>query len=74
MNWNQLISTHRYHPVNSHQYSTEIKENYVKQGRRNVDGYRMYYDMINDNIDRLSDLFNVEEVFDTNRPTPVPQI
>lgn len=61
-------------PVNSHQYSTEIKENYVKQGRRNVDGYRMYYDMINDNIDRLSDLFNVEEVFDTNRPTPVPQI
>lgn len=61
-------------PVNSHQYSTEIKENYVKQGRRNVDGYRMYYDMINDNIDRLSDLFIVEEVFDTNRPTPVPQI
>lgn len=61
-------------PVNSHQYSTEIKEEYVKQGRRNVDGYRMYYDMINDNIDRLSDLFDVEEVFDTNRPTPVPQI
>lgn len=61
-------------PVNSHLYSTEIKEDYVKQGRRNVDGYRMYYDMINDNIDRLSDLFDVEEVFDTKRPTPVPEI
>ena len=61
-------------PVNSSKYSTEIKDTYVKQGRRNIDGYRMYYDMIDDDRDRLSDLFNVEEVFDTKRPVPVPQI
>lgn len=61
-------------PVNSHLYSTEIKGDYVKQGRRNIDGYRMYYDMINDKVDRLSDLFDVEEVFDKKRPTPVPEI
>lgn len=61
-------------PVNSNLYSTEIKEDYVKQGRRNIDGYRMYYDMIDDSRDRLSDLFDVNEVFDQKRPTPVPQI
>ena len=61
-------------PVNSAKYSTEIFDDYVKQGRRNIDGYRMYYDMIDDDKDRLSDLFDVEEVFDTKRPTPVPQI
>jgi len=61
-------------PVNSAKYSTEIFNDYVKQGRRNIDGYRMYYDMIDDDRDRLSDLFDVEEVFDTKRPTPVPQI
>jgi len=61
-------------PVNSNLYSTEIKEDYVKQGRRNIDGYRMYYDMIDDSRDRLSDLFDVDEVFDQKRPTPVPEI
>lgn len=61
-------------PVNSAKYSTEIKGDYVKQGRRNIDGYRMYYDMIDDDVDRLSDLFDVEEVFDEKRPTPVPAI
>lgn len=61
-------------PVNSAKYSTEIFDDYVKQGRRNIDGYRMYYDMIDDDRDRLSDLFDVEAVFDTKRPVPVPQI
>lgn len=61
-------------PVNSAKYSTEIKDTYVKQGRRNIDGYRMYYDMIDDDRDRLSDLFDVEEIFDKKRPVPVPEI
>ena len=61
-------------PVNSAKYSTEIEDTYVKQGRRNIDGYRMYYDMIDDDRDRLSDLFDVEEVFDKKRPVPVPEI
>lgn len=61
-------------PVNSNLYSTEIYSDYMKQGRRNIDGYRMYYDMIDEDVDRLSDLFDVEEVFDKARPTPVPEI
>ncbi len=50
----------------------QVGKNYVRQGRRNLDGYRMYYDMINDNRDWLSDLFDVNEVFDKSRPLPVP--
>lgn len=50
----------------------QIGRNYVRQGRRNLDGYRMYYDMINDKRDWLSDLFDVNTVFDKSRPVPVP--
>ncbi len=46
---------------------------YLRQGRRNLDGQRMYYDMIDDNVDLLSDLFDVNAVFDKRRPTPVPK-
>lgn len=52
----------------------QIGPNYLRQGRRNLDGYRMYYDMINDDLDNLSDLFDVNEVFDPVRPTPVPAL
>lgn len=45
---------------------------YLRQGRRNLDGQRMYKDMVDDSVDLLSDLFEVEEVFDKRRPTPVP--
>lgn len=65
---------HYFCPVNSQKYSLEIKSDYVKMGRRNIDGYRMYYDMIDDSKDRLSDLFDVNQVFDTARPVPVPEI
>ena len=50
----------------------QIGKGYVRQGRRNLDGYRMYYDMINDKRDWLSDLFDVNTVFDKSRPMPVP--
>ena len=50
----------------------QIGKGYVRQGRRNLDGYRMYYDMINDKRDWLSDLFDVNTVFDKSRPIPVP--
>ncbi len=46
---------------------------YLRQGRRNLDGQRMYYDMIDDSVDHLSDLFDVNQVFDKRRPTPVPK-
>lgn len=45
----------------------QLGPDYLRQGRRNLDGYRMYYDP-----DSLSDLFNVSDVFDPARPTPVP--
>ena len=49
-------------------------DGYLRQGRRNLDGYRIYYDMIDDNVDYLSDLFDVKEVFDKKRPVPVPEM
>jgi peptidoglycan/xylan/chitin deacetylase (PgdA/CDA1 family) len=58
-----------YMNVDSNQYWVQITSRYFRQGRRNLDGYRMYY-----NPDMVSDLFDVSEVWDTDRPTPVPPI
>lgn len=55
--------------VDSNQYWVQITDEYFRQGRRNLDGYRMYY-----NPDMLSDLFDVSEVWDSSRPTPVPEM
>jgi peptidoglycan/xylan/chitin deacetylase (PgdA/CDA1 family) len=53
--------------VDSNPYWVQIREDYVRQGRRNLDGYRMYQDLYN-GADKLSDLFDVSQVFDQNRP------
>lgn len=60
--------------VDSSQYWVQIGDDYMRQGRRNLDGFRMYYDLpeTQPTKEHLSDLFNVSEVFDRNRPTPVP--
>lgn len=55
--------------VDSSQYWVQFGDNYMRQGRRNLDGYRMYY-----NPDMLSDLFDVSAVWDSSRPTPVPEM
>ena len=55
--------------VDSSQYFVQITDEYFRQGRRNLDGYRMYY-----NPDLLSDLFDVSEVWDSTRSTPVPEM
>ncbi len=55
--------------VDSNQYWVQITDRFFRQGRRNLDGYRMYY-----NPEMLSDLFDVSEVWDNSRPTPVPEI
>ncbi len=55
--------------VDSNVYWAQLGENYYRAGRRNLDGLRMWY-----NPDKLDDLFNVDEVFDPARPTPVPKI
>ena len=53
--------------VDSSKYYVQIRDRYFRQGRRNLDGYRMYY-----NPDLLEDLFDAKSVFDPARPTPVP--
>ena len=53
--------------VDSSQYYVQIRDRYFRQGRRKLDGYRMYY-----NPELLEDLFNANDVFDPARPTPVP--
>lgn len=45
-------------------------DNFLRQGRRNIDGYRLY-ESYSGQADRLSDLFDVKKVFDTKRPTPI---
>ena len=53
--------------VDSSKYYVQITDEYFRQGRRNLDGYRMYY-----NPDMLTDLFDASEVFDQSRPLPIP--
>ena len=45
----------------------QLGQDHLRQGRRNLDGYRMYY-----NPELLSDLFDTSQVFDSSRPLPVP--
>lgn len=58
--------------VDSHQYATWFGEDYLRQGRRNLDGYRIYYNAIGEQ-DNVSDLFDAKEVLDPLRP-PVPEL
>ncbi len=58
-----------YFNVDSNRYWVQMTDQYFRQGRRNLDGYRMYYDP-----EILSDLFDVSEIWDSSRPTPVPEI
>lgn len=53
--------------VDSSKYFVQIRDRYFRMGRRNLDGYRMYY-----NPELLEDLFDASAVFDASRPTPVP--
>ncbi len=47
----------------------QIGENYFRGSRRNIDGYRMFH-----HPEKLEDLFDVSEVFDSSRPTPIPSL
>lgn len=55
--------------VDSSQYWVQLTDRYLRQGRRNLDGYRMYY-----NPDMVADLFDAASVFDPARPVPVPEM
>ncbi|MCI6004815.1 MAG: polysaccharide deacetylase [Blautia sp.] len=53
--------------VDSSKYFVQLRDRYFRMGRRNLDGYRMYY-----NPELVKDLFDASKVFDKSRPTPVP--
>lgn len=55
--------------VDSSVYWSFLGDTYYRGGRRNLDGYRMWH-----HPKRLADLFDVNEVFDKARPTPVPSL
>lgn len=51
-------------------YWVQIRENYVRQGRINLDGY-MLYRASQGQTDVISQMFDAKQVFDPKRPTPV---
>ena len=55
--------------VDSHVAWQQLGDDYFRGGRRNLDGYRMWH-----TPKKLADLFDVDAVFDPDRPTPVPGI
>ncbi|MDO4345447.1 MAG: polysaccharide deacetylase [Eubacteriales bacterium] len=59
--------------VDSTAYTTTVTSEYFHQGRRNLDGYRIYQDYISDSP-LAGDLFNAAEVLDPERPLPVPEL
>lgn len=48
----------------------QIRDNYVRQGRINLDGY-MLYKAVSGQTTVLDKMFPASQVFDTRRPTPV---
>jgi len=56
--------------VDSTQIWMQYGDQFLRQGRRNIDGYRLY-ESYSGKADRVSDLFDVKKVFDTRRPTPI---
>ena len=58
--------------VDSTQYQTFLGEDYLRQGRRNLDGYRIYKNATGQQ-NNVSDLFDAAEIIDPDRP-PVPEL
>lgn len=53
--------------VDSFEHRTHFGETYLRQGRRNLDGIRFHYNLTGEQ-DNLSDLFDVEDIVDPQRP------
>lgn len=51
-------------------YWVQIRDNYVRQGRINLDGY-MLYQSSQGNTTVLDHMFRASQAFDSSRPTPV---
>ncbi|MGN1141614.1 MAG: polysaccharide deacetylase [Oliverpabstia sp.] len=57
--------------VDSSQYFLQIRDNYVRQGRRNLDGYRLWND-VHGEKNRTSDLFDASQILDPARTDMPP--
>ena len=55
-------------------YWVQIGKDYMRQGRRNLDGYRMWKDIHDPENAKLKDLFDANEVYDKDRPTEMGEI
>lgn len=53
--------------VDSNEYWVQLRSDHVRQGRINLDGFRMYQDLFGGS-NKLGHLFDVKQVFDYNRP------
>ena len=51
----------------------QLTGDYLRQGRLNLDGYRMYQDLANGKT-KCAPFFDVASVFDPVRPLPVPDM
>lgn len=60
--------------VDGNQYWVQFNGDNIRQGRRNIDGQRMWQEMNEAAPHWLTDLFDVRQVFDQSRPTPVYDI
>ena len=58
--------------VDSSQYFLQIRDNYVRQGRWNLDGYRLWND-VHGEKNRTSDLFDASQILDPAR-TDMPSL
>ena len=58
--------------VDSAQYFLQIRDNYVRMGRRNLDGYRLWND-VHGSVNRTSDLFDASQILDSAR-TDMPSL
>lgn len=56
--------------VDSRPCWVQTDDRFLRQARRNLDGYRLWMDY-GGGEERLSDLIDVKEVFDVRRPTPI---
>ena len=54
--------------VDSTQYFVQIEDQFLRMGRRNLDGYRLWQAVYGGN-DKVSDLIDAASIFDPNRPT-----
>lgn len=54
--------------VDSAESWVQFGDTNLRQGRRNLDGYRMKRDLDEPDKAKLSDLFDVKEIYDFNRP------